>query len=123
MTKFLNISTDNTLGGNSPSDEVVSSQKALKEYIDNNTGGNAVWGNITGTLSNQTDLDNAVARVAVNEGAISTLNTTVADKAEQDDLDAAVARIEANEAATAANTSAINSFTAITPAEVEALFA
>lgn len=34
-TKFLNISTDNTLGGNSPSDTTVSSQKAIKEYIDN----------------------------------------------------------------------------------------
>ena len=35
MTKFLNISTDDTLGGNSPSDEVVSSQKAIKtnKYI------------------------------------------------------------------------------------------
>lgn len=38
MTKFLNISTDNTLGGNSPSDEVVSSQKALKTYIDAQSG-------------------------------------------------------------------------------------
>ena len=34
MTKFLNISTDNTLGGNSPSDETVSSQKAIKGYVD-----------------------------------------------------------------------------------------
>jgi len=38
MTKFLNISTDNTLGGNSPSNEVVPSQKAIKEYVDNNGG-------------------------------------------------------------------------------------
>lgn len=35
MTKFLNISVDDTLGGASPSDETVSSQKALKTYIDN----------------------------------------------------------------------------------------
>ncbi len=35
MTKFLNISTDNTLGGNSPSDSTVVSQKATKTYIDN----------------------------------------------------------------------------------------
>ena len=35
MTKFLNISVDNTLGGSSPSDETVSSQKAIKTYIDN----------------------------------------------------------------------------------------
>ena len=39
MTKFLNISTDNTLGGNNSSDEVVSSQKALKHYIDSHSGG------------------------------------------------------------------------------------
>lgn len=39
MTKFLNISTDNTLGGNSPSDDTVSSQKAIKEYVDNHGGG------------------------------------------------------------------------------------
>lgn len=33
-SKFLNISTDTTLGGNSPSDAVVSSQKAIKAKID-----------------------------------------------------------------------------------------
>lgn len=37
MTKFLNISTDTTLGGSSASDEVVSSQKAIKSYVDNNS--------------------------------------------------------------------------------------
>lgn len=39
MTKFLNISTDNTLGGNTPSDALVVSQKAIKEYVDNQAGG------------------------------------------------------------------------------------
>ena len=39
MTKFLNISTDDTLGGSSPSDDVVSSQKAIKSCIDNSTSG------------------------------------------------------------------------------------
>lgn len=38
MTKFLNISTDNTLGGNLPSDVVVSSQKAIKDYVDSHGG-------------------------------------------------------------------------------------
>lgn len=71
----------------------------------------------------QADLEAAVARIAQNETDIEALEGAVAEKAEQDDLDAAVARITANEAAIAANTSAINSFTAITPAEVEALFA
>ena len=42
MTKFLNISTDNTLGGASPSDETVSSQKAIKEYVDSHSGSGAV---------------------------------------------------------------------------------
>lgn len=71
----------------------------------------------------QTDLDNAVARIATNEGDISTLKTTVAAKAEQDDLDDAIERIEKNETDIAALTSSVNSFTAITSAEVEALFA
>ena len=39
MSKFLNISTDTTLGGNSPSDEIVSSQKAIKDYVDSHGGG------------------------------------------------------------------------------------
>ena len=39
MSKFLNISTDTTLGGNSPSDEIVSSQKAIKDYVDAHSGG------------------------------------------------------------------------------------
>lgn len=42
MTKFLNISVDTNLGGSSASDEVVSSQKALKTYIDNHSGGGSV---------------------------------------------------------------------------------
>lgn len=33
-SKFLNISTDVTLGGNSSSDSLLSSQKAIKEYAD-----------------------------------------------------------------------------------------
>lgn len=42
MTKFLNISTDNTLGGATPSDNVVSSQKAIKDYIDGTSSGCSV---------------------------------------------------------------------------------
>ena len=34
-SKFLNLSTDNTLGGNSPSAEKAVSEKAIKEYVDN----------------------------------------------------------------------------------------
>ncbi len=71
----------------------------------------------------QADLEAAVARVATNEGKISTLETTVADKAEQDDLDAAVERIAKNEGDIATLTSAVNSWTPITSAEVESMFA
>lgn len=85
MTKFLNISTDTTLGGNAPSDELAVSQKAIKTYADTKqvqlvSGTNiktvngtsllgsgdititqgVAWGNITGTLSSQTDLKNAL---------------------------------------------------------------
>lgn len=35
MSKFLNISTDATLGGNNASDEIVSSQKAVKSFVEN----------------------------------------------------------------------------------------
>lgn len=35
MTKFLNTDLDSTLGGLTPSDEKVSSQKAVKTYVDN----------------------------------------------------------------------------------------
>lgn len=38
-TKFLNLSTDTTLGGVSPSDEIAVSQKAIKTYVDNQGGG------------------------------------------------------------------------------------
>ena len=36
-TKFLNLDTDNTLGGNSPSDYKIPSQAAIKYYVDNCT--------------------------------------------------------------------------------------
>lgn len=78
MTKFLNISKDNTLGGSSASDEVVSSQKAVKEYCDSKVG-STTWGNITGTLSNQTDLNNALNAKANDSDVVKTSgNQTIA---------------------------------------------
>ena len=73
--------------------------------------------------ASQADLEAAVGRIAKNEGDISTLNGTVAEKADADDLDDAIERIAKNEGDISALTSAINSFTAITPEEVNALFA
>lgn len=65
MTKFLNISTDNTLGGNSASDEVVSSQKAVKDYIDGQAG-------MTVDQTYNSESPNAQSGTAV-AGAISAL--------------------------------------------------
>lgn len=62
MTKFLNISTDNTLGGSSASDETVSSQKAIKEYVDNNTApaGSYVTTNTAQTITEAKTFTKAV---------------------------------------------------------------
>lgn len=93
MTKFLNISTDVTLGGNSPADDVVCSQKAISEKISGinlgdlhnvsisnpsagqhlvwdgtawkNTASSASvsWGGITGNITDQTDLQTALNNI------------------------------------------------------------
>lgn len=88
MTKFLNISTDNTLGDDSPSDETVSSQKAIKEYVDNNsglkntaTGGTSIYpsltilgndGNVTGALN--IGQQTSIAAFATAVGIAATAN-------------------------------------------------
>lgn len=64
-SKFLNISTDTTLGGNSPSDETVASQKAIKTYVDNHSGGGSY------TAGTGIDITNNVISVtsAISSGA------------------------------------------------------
>lgn len=60
-TPNYDLDIDTTLGGNNASDYIIPSQKAIKSYVDNQSGGTAPeWGNISGTLSNQTDLQNAL---------------------------------------------------------------
>ena len=54
---------------------------------------------------------------------VGTLETTIVDKADSDDLDAAIERIAQNETDIASLASSVNSFTAITSDEVNALFA
>lgn len=88
MTKFLNISTDSTLGGNSPADDVVVSQKAISTAVatkqdtlvsgttiktvngnsllgsgDITISGGVAWGNITGDITAQTDLQTALNNI------------------------------------------------------------
>ncbi len=61
MTRFLNISTDQTLGGSNTSDEIVPSQKAIKAYVDSQTGTAPAFANITGDPT-----DNAAMATALN---------------------------------------------------------
>lgn len=84
MTKFLNISTDNTLGGSSASDEAVSSQKAIKEYVDTKDG-NFVTLNTLQTLTSGKKIFANDAVMAGNQTAllatISNSNTYSTDNA------------------------------------------
>lgn len=72
MTKFLNISTDTTLGGSSPADDVVSSQKAIKSYVDSQTGQAPAFANITGQ---PTDNANLASALNAKQDVISNLAT------------------------------------------------
>ena len=65
MGKFLNLSTDTTLGGENPSDSKISSEKAIKTYIDAHAGGGAV-----DSVNGKTG---AVVLTASDVGAQSTL--------------------------------------------------
>lgn len=52
MTKFLNISTDTTLGGSSASDTTVSSQKAIKEYADTKLSTSDIVSSVSSSSTN-----------------------------------------------------------------------
>ena len=72
-SRFYNISTDNTLGGVSPSDAMVVSQKAIKEYVD---GKSPDIDNSTITL-NASDKLQAAAVVNQNSGIVKTWTGTL----------------------------------------------
>lgn len=71
-SKFLNISTDTTLGGSSPADDVVSSQKAIKSYVDSQTGQAPAFANIVGQ---PTDNANLASALNAKQDVISNLAT------------------------------------------------
>lgn len=104
-------------------DTLQSEMDAVEAKAAANEGAISTLTTTVGTKAAQADLEAAVGRISANEGAIATLNETAAEKAEQDDLDAAVERIAKNEEDIAALTSSVNSFTAITSDEIKALFA
>lgn len=72
MSKFLNISTDTTLGGNSASDDTVSSQKAIKAYVDAHSGGGGSY-----TAGDGIDITNNVISVDGVQTSEITIDTTV----------------------------------------------
>ncbi len=55
VSKFLNISTDTTLGGSGADDGTVASQKAIKGYVD------AIIGEISATVDMDRYLDLIIA--------------------------------------------------------------
>ena len=67
-SRFLNISTDNTLGGGSASDEIVSSQKAIKEYVDSH-GGSVTTDGVT-INTNADDEIQAIGVIEKNAGNV-----------------------------------------------------
>lgn len=69
-TKFYNLDVDTTLGGNSPSDTAVSSQKAIKTYVDNHSGSGSVAIDNTTITKNASDQIQAIAVIDQNSGII-----------------------------------------------------
>lgn len=64
-SKFLNLSTDTTLGGATPSDELAVSQRAIKLYVDSQSGGGGSGsaqsvGNVFWTMRTDNELNGAV---------------------------------------------------------------
>lgn len=73
---FLNLSTDNTLGGNGASDSLIPSQAAVKSYIDTHSGGG---GGTTYTAGDGIDITNnviSVDGVTTSEVTLATVATT-----------------------------------------------
>ena len=54
-SKFLNLSTDTSLGGNSPSDYLAPSEKAIKTYVDSHRAALSVASDTNGNLIISTD--------------------------------------------------------------------
>ena len=70
--KFKNLDTDTTLGGNNASDEVIASQKAVKAYVDNNSG--------TGDVTTNTDQNITGTKTFVGQKKIAFKQSGSSDK-------------------------------------------
>lgn len=92
MTKFLNISTDPTLGGNSPADDVVVSQKAISTRISNITLEQLYNVSISNPTAGQNLTYDAVNQVWKNTSTSATVawGGIIGNIADQADLQAAL---------------------------------
>lgn len=86
-SKFLNLSTDTTLGGNAPSDELAVSQKAIKTYVDNHSGGGSVAIDNSTITKNTSDEIQAVAVIDQNTGIIKPWSGTGAEYEDISEID------------------------------------
>lgn len=71
------LDQDNTLGGNSPSPNKISSQKALKEYIDSHGGSITVDDALSTTSENPVQNKVITAVIGDIETALHTINSGV----------------------------------------------
>ena len=80
-SKFLNLDIDTTLGGDNSSDIKVASQKAVKAYVDSQTGTAPSFSNLTGDPYDNTNLATAlnakVSDVTVNSASVVNNGTAV----------------------------------------------
>ena len=69
FNKFYNLSTDNTLGGLNPSNYVAVSEKAIKDYVDNHSGGGGTVDQTYDSTSTNAQSGTAVAE-AISQSVI-----------------------------------------------------
>lgn len=75
-TLKYDLDTDTTLGGNNASDYIAPSQKAIKDYVDNHSGGGITVDSALSTTSTNPVQNKVIA------SRINTINTTLGYKAE-----------------------------------------
>ena len=75
-SKNYDLDTDTTLGGNNASDYVIPSQKAIKDYVDNHSGGGTVDQTYDPTSANA---QSGVAIAGAGFGKVKTVNNNQPD--------------------------------------------
>lgn len=81
FNKFYNLSTDNTLGGLNPSNYVAVSEKAIKDYVDNHSGGGGTVDQTYDSTSTNAQSGTAVAEALTGYVDLNTSQKIQAAKA------------------------------------------